>query len=110
MYVYVNVLNMDFSFTSTVYILLVVHMISPLFSSDSERLQKLFNFTISCTLQLNGIKLECMVDGPTAVLPFNTTCQINDQPPEKYKLSKCISRPHYILGCRPHNRNSHYVS
>ena len=53
------------------------------------------NFTINCTLQLNGTKIaiECKVDGPTAVLPYNTTCQINDQPPEKCKLSIAFLGP-----------------
>ena len=71
-------------------ILLVVSIFTVIhFSSDSERLQELLNFTVSCTLQLNGTKLafECKVDGPTAVLPYNTTCQINDQPPETCELS-----------------------
>ena len=64
----------------------IITCISLLFCSDSERLQELLNFTINCTLQSN--ELECKVDGPTAVLPNHSTCQINDQPPEKCELSK----------------------
>ena len=73
-------------------ILLVVHMIHITVIlcnySNSTRLQKLLNFTIDCTLQSN--ELECEVDGPTAVLPNNSTCQINDQPPMKCEPSNLI--------------------
>ena len=88
-YVFVLFKTARFSCSSVLYIagcphdITVIHCYS--LYSDSVRLQELLNFIINCTLQSN--ELECVVDGPTAVLPNNTTCQINNEPPMKCELS-----------------------